>query len=170
MNRASVLIMAFLLASSAANALPSLNDQINAVDDVEQQNDAQERAAQQAYQQHLYEEQQAEHAIEAKWRETELNLQRQKAAEAYADKKRDQDYDDQLRAFDIQEKTLKLQAEKTRVARENDYIDQELKEKAANTDVIKSKADATRDVSSGTKTLLEKTGEADVKSQSGVFR
>jgi hypothetical protein len=97
-------------------------------------------------------------------------LRQQKEAEAEADKKRDQGYQDQLRALDVQQKALAVEAEKARVARSNEYIDQELKEKAAQTDVIKSEADSNRDLSQGTKTLLEKTGDAEVKSQSGLFK
>jgi len=136
----TILIAVFLLTSANVQA-QSLTDQINAVDAVQEQ---QERAA----------------AAQAQ----------QRHAAALADKKRNQDYEDQLRAMDVQKKQLQVDMDKARVARANDYIDQELKAKSAETDVVKSQADANRDLSSGTKTLLEDTGEAEIKSQSGIFK
>jgi len=135
-----ILIVAFLAVSTHAHA-QSLTDQINAVDAAEQQ---QERTA--------------------------MAKAQQRHAEALADKKRDQSYEDQLRATVVQKRQLEIEMEKARLARANDYIDQELKAKAAETDVVKSQADANRDLSSGTKTLLEDTGKAEVKSQSGMFK
>jgi hypothetical protein len=64
---------------------------------------------------------------------------------------------------------LELQAAKARVDRANDLINAELKRTDAQTDVIQSQADANRNISSGAKVLLERTGEAEVKKQSGVF-
>ena len=80
-----------------------------------------------------------------------------------ADKLRDQNYEDQLRALEIEQKKLDLQSEQAKVARSNEYIDQDLKSEAAKTDFVQSQADANRNVSSGIKTLLEKTGDAEVK-------
>ncbi|MGC6746505.1 DUF5384 family protein [Escherichia coli] len=41
----------------------------------------------------------------------------------------------------------------------NDFIEQELKERAAKTDVIQSEADANRNISTGSKDLLQKRRE-----------
>jgi hypothetical protein len=81
-----------------------------------------------------------------------------RAADEHADKLRDQKFEDQNREIDIEAKKLQLDAMKARVARENDYIDQDLKRKAATTDVIQSTADAKRDIGSGTKALLSGVG------------
>src|SRR6185437_1242364 len=101
----------------------------------------------------------------AKKRAEEAVLRQKREDEALTDKKRDQAYEDQLRALEVQEKALEIEAEKARVTRANEYIDQDLKQRAAVTDVIKSHADATRNVSEGAKTFLEKTGEAEVKAE-----
>lgn len=52
---------------------------------------------------------------------------------------------------------------KARVNRKDDFIDQELKRESAKTDVIQSGADSARNISSGTKNLMEREGEARVK-------
>ncbi|WP_428395959.1 DUF5384 family protein [Lichenicoccus sp.] len=64
--------------------------------------------------------------------------------------------------MEIQQETLHLQAEKNLVARENEYIDRDLAQKSADTDVTRSLADSNRNLSLGMKTLLEKTGDAEV--------
>jgi sulfur carrier protein ThiS len=127
-------------------------------------------AAHRAYEQHLAQQRAAAQAQEEERRAAAAARQQQKEAEAAADKKRDQTYQDQLRALDVQQRSLAVEAEKARVSRSNEYIDQELKAKAAETDVVKSQADSNRNLSEGAKTLLEKTGDAEVKSQSGWFK
>lgn len=165
-----ILVAALSLVSMSAyaqQAQPSLTDQLGAMRQAQDENDEAARQAQAAREtaQRAYErrvdqlQQQRQAAI--------LAQQQQKAAGAEADKKRDQAYEDQLRALDVEQKQLAVEAEKARVARSNEYIDQELKAKAADTDVVKSEADSNRNLSEGTKTLLEKTGDAEVKSQSG---
>ncbi|EFB9862418.1 hypothetical protein CV519_004464, partial [Escherichia coli] len=59
-----------------------------------------------------------------------------------------------------------LQAKAARVQRENDFIEQELKERAAKTDVIQSEADANRNISTGSKDLLQSEGKAREKKAS----
>lgn len=90
-------------------------------------------------------------------------------AEIQRKRTRDEQFEDEARALALEEKKLDLEAKKAKVARSNDYIDAELKAEAAKTDVIQSEADATRDVSSGTKAILEKTGEADVNRSNKMF-
>ncbi|MGQ7180652.1 DUF5384 family protein, partial [Escherichia coli] len=58
-------------------------------------------------------------------------------AEATADKKRDQSYEDELRSLEIQKQKLALAKEEARVKRENEFIDQELKHKAADVNALK---------------------------------
>jgi DNA-binding helix-hairpin-helix protein with protein kinase domain len=181
MQRAFV-IWAALIASPCAFAQMSLTDQINAVDaaqkrreDDERAAQAAQRAAQQTYERRLAEQRRASAAAEASRRAEEAQAQKQredaawaeqqrKEAEALSDKQREQQYQDQLRALDLEEKTLRIEAQKARVARTNEYIDQELKEKSARTDVIQSTADSSRNISSGAKTFLEKTGKAEIES------
>ena len=91
---------------------------------------------------------------------------RVKAGEQAADKKRDQNHEDQLRELDIEARKLQLEAMKTRVSRENDYIDRELQREGAETDVTQSHADSVRNLSIGAKSLLERTGEAEVRAAS----
>lgn len=143
-----VLIAIFLFSAGSSFAQGTLSEQINAVDAAQKEEEAAERAAQQAQERKLT----------------------QRKAEMLAEKQRDQAHEDKLRDLDVQERALQIEAEKARVARQNDFIDQELKERAAVTDVIKSHADANRNLSEGTKTLLEKKGEAEVKKESGMFR
>ncbi|ENJ7142718.1 DUF5384 family protein [Escherichia coli] len=96
--------------------------------------------------------------------ENELRAKRE--AELANERRRDQAYEDELRKLNIERMKLELQAKSARVKRENDFIDQELKEKAAKTDVIQSEADANRNISSGSKELLQSMGKASEKKSS----
>lgn len=153
------LMATLLLVYFSAYAQQSLVDQIDAVD-----------AAQTQEQQMEAQQQRAAIARAKQKYAAAVALQQKKEADALADKKREQAYQDQLRVLDVQRKALEVEAEKARVARTNEYIDQELKAQAAQTDAVQSQADANRNISSGTKTLLEDTGKAEVESQSGFFR
>lgn len=82
---------------------------------------------------------------------------------------REESYEDELRALELEERRLALQAKKAKVARANDYIDAELRDSAARTDVIQSEADATRNVSSGAKSLMEDAGKAEVNRSNSLF-
>lgn len=84
---------------------------------------------------------------------------RLKNNERLLDKSRDQAFEDQLRLLEIEERKSELEAKKARVARANDFIDHELKRYNAETDVVQSEADATRNVSSGTKDMLSGIGK-----------
>ena len=74
------------------------------------------------------------------------------------------------------DRSLDIQSKKTQVSRENDIIDSKLNAQKAKTDLTQSEADANRNLSTGTKTLLEKEGnaaelkgQAAVKKESGWF-
>jgi hypothetical protein len=82
---------------------------------------------------------------------------------------REESFEDELRALELEERRLELQAKRARTARANDYIDAELRESAAKTDVIQSDADASRNLSSGTKALLEDSGKAGVNRSNRLF-
>jgi hypothetical protein len=83
-----------------------------------------------------------------------------------SDKQRDQAYEDKLREVELQAKMLELKRAEVRVSRENDVIDHDLRHEDAQTDVVQSGADATRNVSEGAKSLMQGLGDATVKSQS----
>jgi len=82
---------------------------------------------------------------------------------------REEGFEDELRALELEERRLNLQAKKAKVARSNDYIDAELRDSAARTDVIQSNADSARNVTSGAKSLLEDAGTAEVKRAGSLF-
>lgn len=90
-------------------------------------------------------------------------------AERKEDKARHLKYEDELRDLNLQRQKLALEREAKRVKREDDFIDAELKREAARTDVLQADADAVRDIGAGTGDLLRKTGEAQVKKESGWF-
>lgn len=91
------------------------------------------------------------------------------AAEEKRVRTREEGYEDELRALELEERRLALQAKRAKVARANDYIDAELRDSAARTDVIQSEADAARNVTSGTKSLLEDAGKAEVNRSNRLF-
>jgi Family of unknown function (DUF5384) len=172
-------ISLFLAVPTLAFAQTSLSDQINSVYSAQQQNDYAAQAAAQAQQREVLAEQHRQWATAREARAAAREAQRTQAARemareaaaqaaAEADKKRDQAYEDQLRALDIQEKILQLKADRAKVARANDYIDQDLNRSRAETDVIQSQADATRNISSGEKSFLNQAGRADIARVTGV--
>ncbi|ENA32662.1 hypothetical protein HMPREF1487_06384 [Pseudomonas sp. HPB0071] len=166
-----------LILAAQAHAAPSLQDQISAIHQAELNQQAAERAAAQARQAELdraaqaraAEQRRAEQARAAQIKKAEQQ-RAAVAAEAYSDKKRDQAYEDELRQLEIEERKLKLTALKAKTNRTDDYIDQELKQKAAETEVIQSQADATRNLSEGGKDLLKSEGQAREKEASSWFK
>ncbi|WP_144170128.1 DUF5384 family protein [Pseudomonas sp. Kh13] len=95
--------------------------------------------------------------------------QQAQAAEHKRVQTREEAYEDELRALELEERRLALQAKKAKVARANDFIDAELRDSAARTDVIQSNADSARNVTSGAKSLLEDSGKAEVKRAGSLF-
>jgi uncharacterized protein DUF5384 len=83
-----------------------------------------------------------------------------------SDKQRDQAYQDKLRQLEIQQKTLEVKRAEVRASRENDFIEHDLRREDAQTDVVQSGADATRNVSEGAKSFMQGLGNATVKNQS----
>lgn len=101
--------------------------------------------------------------------EEQQRLRLEQAGEEKRLRARDEQYEDTQRELQLEEAKLKLQMLKAKAARSNEYIDAELRESAAHTDVIQSGADATRNVSSGAKSLLEDSGEAEVNRSKKLF-
>jgi len=171
-----IFAISFFLFPVIASAQTTISSQIDAVANAENQEEAQQqalyKAQQEAYQRSIT---LRERAAE-KQRALAAANARYKAQEVMADKKREQNYEDKNRDLDLEERKLRLQSEKIRVARENDFIDRDLGKQDAENDVIRSKADVNRNLSSGEKSLLEKNGnkaelegQAAVKKESGWF-
>ena len=130
MSKRALVLLAFLVTPFSVMA-QSLQDQINAVD-----------AA--------VTEQQAGEAKEHK--RQQANLAAQRAAREQRENK--------LRDMQVESMSLDLDAKRARVKRSNEFVDQELKRQAAETDVIQSEADANRNISSGIGENLKSHGRA----------
>lgn len=163
-------MLCILLPSYPAHADSSLTDQVNAVHAAEMQQqrerDAEEAARREEQQKFLREER----ARQAKIEQARQAAANARAAELKADKLRDQAYEDKLRDAEIQQRTIALQKEQKRANREDDFIDAELQMQKAKADVVQSNADANRNVSEGTKSLLTDTGKAEVNESSRWFK
>lgn len=169
-----------ILSLSSSCFASTLQDQLSAVAQAEQQGRTAERQQfdtqkeQQDQKERLERQRRVNEIASANKKATiaaaERKSQREKIeVEANADKKRDQGYDDELRSLEIQKQKLALAREDARTKRENDYIDQELKNQAAHTDVIQSNADSNRNISEGGKDLMKSEGKAREKKVSGWF-
>ncbi|MDX7987049.1 hypothetical protein FE392_06860 [Xenorhabdus sp. 12] len=175
-------LISFLLVTLSAPVLASsLQDQLAQIAQAENEGKAEEQRQHEAQQAKLERAAKAERekrqreaaarAEKARKQEAIKATEKQRVlAEAKADKKRDQDYEDELRKLDIEMKKLELEKRSARVKRENDFIDQELKTQAAKTDVIQSEADVNRNLSSGGKALLESEGRARERQSSKWFK
>ncbi|HCR85795.1 MAG TPA: hypothetical protein DIV86_03870 [Alphaproteobacteria bacterium] len=152
-----VLTLTLGLISTSAYS-QSLADQINAVDKSYQHEQSSAEAANRK-------------AIAAE-RARKVEAQAREAAKQKAqDKllKRDLSYEDELRKVELENLKLELQARRTRVERSNEFIDQELKEQAAGTDLIQSNADAVRNISDGVKEKMKSQGRAEEKKAKGFW-
>jgi hypothetical protein len=176
-----IILSVILFTASASSLADSLQNQISAVAQAQQQGvneenrerDAQQaildREAQQESQKRAYAAALAER--KAKAIAAERKMRREKIEmEAANDKKRDELYEDELRNLEIQKQKLAVAKEDARVKRENEYIDQELKNQAANTDLIQSNADSNRNLSEGGKDLMKSVGQAEEKKESSWFK
>lgn len=76
-------------------------------------------------------------------------------------KARNEAHEDKLRSIEVENMELDLQAKRARVKRTDEFLDQEIKAKAAEADVIQSEADATRNISSGIGENLKSKGRAE---------
>ncbi|EFN5686592.1 hypothetical protein FQJ02_10070 [Escherichia coli] len=171
-----VFLCAILTSLSYPAIASSLQDQLSAVAEAEQQGKNEEqrqhdewvaernREIQQEKQRRANAQAAAnKRAANKKARQDKLD------AEATADKKRDQSYEDELRSLEIQKQKLALAKEEARVKRENEFIDQELKHKAAQTDVVQSEADANRNMTEGGRDLMKSVGKAEENKSDSWF-
>lgn len=136
----------------------TLTDQINAVDGAyREQQSSEEKARQRAIS-----------VQKAKAHEQKVKIAEQRAIQEKA-RKREQNYEDDLRQIELESLKLDLQAKKAVVKRTDEYIDFELKEKSANTDLIQSNADAIRNLSDGKKEQLKSLGKAEETKAKGFW-
>ena len=166
-----VFLCAILASLSYPAIASSLQDQLSAGAEAEQQGKNEEQRQHDEWvaernreiQQEKQRRANAQAAANKKARQDKLD------AEATADKKRDQSYEDELRSLEIQKQKLALAKEEARVKRENEFIDQELKHKAAQTDVVQSEADANRNMTEGGRDLMKSVGKAEENKSDSWF-
>lgn len=130
MNKKVFLLLAILALPFSVKA-QSLQDQINAVDAAVTR-------------------QQADEAVE------QAKVQKRQQAEKAArdqERKRRQDRENKVQDMQVESMSLDLDAKRARASRTNEFIDQELKRQAAETDAI-------RNVSTGISENLKSTGRA----------
>lgn len=167
-------------ATLALFTLPVLANQFDQLYQIEQQTQQAEAAAEAERIRQAAAEQARAEAHEASARRQRAAAQQaaqqkalaQRQEQAVEEKRvrtREESYEDELRALELEERRLELQAKRAKAARANDYIDAELRDSAARTDVIQSEADAARNVTSGTKSLLEDAGKAEVNRSNSLF-
>lgn len=156
--------LALVLAASPVLAGPF--DQLQQIEAQQKQAEAARQAEQQRAHDAQVARQRAQAQAAARKREAAAE---QKRAEQRRLQSRDEKFEDQERAMALEERRLKLDAMKARTARTNDYIDAELREKAARSDVIQAEADASRNISTGAKSLMESTGDAEVNKSKRWF-
>jgi hypothetical protein len=149
MTRLALIVSVAIAFSGFSVSAQTLSDQINSVYRAQQAEQLREQQNQQAWA--------AQQARIAAQQRAERAAAEQQKAEAI---RRDQEYREKLRALDVQQKELQLQKLKAQTARENDFIDRELKRLDAETDEIQSQADANRNLSEGAKAFLNKAGDA----------
>lgn len=130
MNKRALVLLAFFVAPFPVMA-QSLQEQINAVD-----------------------------AAVAEQRTDEAKEQKRQKANLAAQKAAREQRESKLRDMQLESMSLDLDAKRARVKRSNEFVEQELKRQAAETDVIQSEADANRNISSGIGENLKSQGRA----------
>lgn len=171
MNKLAIGIFSGMLLLPGLACAQSLQEQISNVDNVMAHQTAAEAEAQVTEQKRAQEQHAAEALARAKEQgraaaqyaaqsaERNKQLAAQQSLREQA-KLREQAREDKLRDLQVEEASLDLEAKRARAKRANEFVDQELKEKAANTDVVQSEADATRNISAGVADNLKSTGKA----------
>ena len=171
-----VFLCAILASLSYPAIASSLQDQLSAVAEAEQQGKNEEQRQHDEWvaerNREIQQEKQRRANVQAAANKRAANKKARQDkldAEASADKKRDQSYEDELRSLEIQKQKLALAKEEARVKRENEFIDQELKHKAAQTDVVQSEADANRNMTEGGRDLMKSVGKAEENKSDSWF-
>lgn len=171
------IVLTSLLSALAVPALASQFDQLRQIELQHEQAQAAERAELRRQAEAARTRQEAKEAAarrdrlaaQERARQSALEQRRAEEVEEKRLRSRAERFEDEDRELALEERRLRLQALKARTSRANDYIDAELRESAAKTDVIQSAADSARNVTSGTKSLLEDTGSAEVNRSKSLF-
>lgn len=144
-NRIIMILFISASFSKPVFAQTNLQEQIKAVDDVQSQIAADNDRH------------------DAKIKAERIAVQKAKDEERLKDKVRDQSYEDKLRDVQLEAQKTQLDVMKAKANRANDYIDQDLNREKAKTDVIQSQADATRNISQGTREIMHVSNKETVK-------
>lgn len=170
MQKIALFLLMFFAMGSFAQ--PNLQDQINAVHLANKQQRESERLAAEAAEKARLAEQERQRIADA--RRIEVKLLEKRQADAYEEELRkiyleeqrlnlkqrqlnaesDSEYEKNLRMIAIEKEKAKLAEIKAKAERANDYIDQDLKSKAAETDLVQSVADSNRNISEGAKVMM----------------
>lgn len=154
-------------AAYAANPWQGAIDEHNLIQKEKAQRLAKEEAQRQAQlaAQRAHEQKMAK--IAAAQRAKQAAARQARENERLADKARDQNYEDELRALALEEKRMELAHKKAMLEAQSKaadkYIEQDLNTRKAATDVIQSQADANRNVTEGIRDNLQKNGDAQIK-------
>ena len=155
----------------AANPWQGVVDAQNRLDQQKAERLAKEEAQRQAQlaAQRAHEQKMAKIAAaqRAKQAAAQAAARQAKENERLADKARDQNYEDELRALALEEKRMELAHKKAMLEAQSKaadkYVEQDLNTRKAATDVIQSQADANRNVTEGIRDNLQKNGDAQIK-------
>lgn len=140
MNRYIVVAAVFMVPLAAV--AQSLQEQIRAVDTV------------------ITQQQQEDAVLQAKEFKRQQAALAAKQADQDQEKKRKQQYANRIHDMQLEDMSLDLDSKRMRVKRTNEFLDQELKRQAVETDVIQSAADVNRNISSGIAENLKSQGKA----------
>jgi hypothetical protein len=169
MRYSSVLMVSLALMPAYAYSQQPLQDQISAVANAEADQKSTEDAARKAAVAAQKEREAKEQVLRgAAIADHNARVAKDEALQE-AEKKREQSYEDNLRQIQLDSMKMDLDAKKAKVSRTNEYIDQDLKAKAAMTDVVQSNADATRNITTGMKDKMESEGKAQEKQAKGFW-
>lgn len=158
-NKIALLFICTIITPAAVYSA-DLQQQLSSVAQAENQGQAEQQAR--------WDEYDARAEAWYQYREAERNKRiaaanaraRAKEAERLKDKHRDQNYEDQLRQLKIDKQKLEVEQLAARTAHENEFIAQDLKQQAAQTDVTQSQADANRNLSQGKQAQMISEGKA----------
>ncbi len=130
-----------MLTASIPSYAQSVMDQIEAVD--------------KAHQQHIKIERQEQKAIKA-----QADAKKKKIEDRLRHKEiREEKHEDTLRELHVEDLKLSLKKKRSRVNREDEFINRELEKMDAKTDVIKSVGEGSRNISTGIKDMMQGIGE-----------
>ena len=104
------------------------------------------------------------------WWKINLKAGGERKFEQQKDKEREQAFEDKLRQQELEAREADLAMKKAKAKRADDFAQSELNREKAKTDVIQSEADATRNISEGSKNLQTGQGQGAAKANSGWFK